>query len=111
MSNMVGVGPRQDLPLGQRWQMAHVPHAAMPGKQVEQRFVTGEAAEAASDVLDDLAPGLPAGIRDHFWPMLLLRPLSGSRVKGVRPGQHLAHRQGWEIGKVANTAMFRENLR
>ena len=44
VGGMVGVGPRKDLPFGQRRETAHVPHAAMPGKKVEQGFATGEAA-------------------------------------------------------------------
>ena len=89
---MVVVGPGEDLPHGQAREVVDIPHPALGGEEPGERRAAGE---AAPTITQGAVHGTPADAA-HAGDLAvrLDRPIAGTLVPGVGPGEDLVGSEG-----------------
>src|SRR5438105_2579568 len=102
------IGPRDDLFLGQRGQIAFVPNPAFASKKLRQRGAAGKSAAALCQRHLDSGPCLASRILDRtrvlIWPPPI--PLEMQ----VRPRQDLILRERRRIVNISDPAILCQQL-
>ncbi len=105
----MGVGPGQDLLLGQWWELIAVAFALIFGQELGERSTSGKIPETLLQGIIDVLPGFASCVRNDAGLACRARP--GALVVGVGPGQDLGFGEGRQIQKVAHAAPLGQELR